>query len=204
MPVYCWKCGAQIKEGRPDCQSCRTPVHRPGLWERVRAFFSPSYAGKRSGPASPSRPRDVRESQTTVSVSRTGLGAATGAPEGPVLDPTVLPPEIQQRMRAGERVEVNLDDLPGEVRAQFDALVGSNSSRRSTILRLGALPEDSLTGSGSKAGASLSFNFSTKTSTLYKYRDASGKEHVCRSLDELPPEIRRVMESMGLPGKGPV
>jgi hypothetical protein len=119
---------------------------------------------------------------------------------GPVLDPTVLPPEVQQRMRDGERVEVELDDLPEEVRARFGALVGSTFSRRSAILRLGALPEDLPAGAGVKAGASVSFNFSTKTSTIYKYRDASGKEHVCHSLEELPPEIRKAMENMGIPG----
>lgn len=200
MAIYCWKCGAQVKEGRPDCQSCRTPIHRPGFWERVKAFFSPSYASKRSGSVGSSRRGDVREGWPVVSPLRNDGGAGGRTPEGPILDPTVLPPEVQQRLRDGEGVNMDLNDLPEEVREQFKALLDPASSGGKVVLRFGALPKEMRSETGAGGGASMSFNFSTKTSTIYKYCDASGKEHVCHSLEELPPEIRKAMENVGIQG----
>jgi hypothetical protein len=73
----------------------------------------------------------------------------------------------------------SLDEAPPELRGEIEKLQSE------------ALKADS--GIASAEGAPPVI-FSLKNVSIFKIRDASGKERIYRSLDELPPEIRAAVE----------
>ena len=85
---------------------------------------------------------------------------------------------VKTTAKDGERHEYHsLDEAPPELRAEIEK-VESEGFRES----LSSLASDGLT------------TKIKKTISVFKVKDASGKERIYHSLDELPPEIRTALE----------
>jgi len=93
----------------------------------------------------------------------------------------------------GRRVFRFLDEVPPELRAQFEKLQSDVMKETDAAL--------SLTGTSQTGNAVTPGIISKKTVRLFKVKDASGNERVYRSVDELPPEIQKAVRRLeGLPG----
>jgi hypothetical protein len=89
----------------------------------------------------------------------------------------------------------SLDEVPPEFRAQFEKLQTEVTKELDTELRSADVLKDA-----SKPGIIV-----RKEIRVFKFKDASGKEQVYHSLDEMPPEKRALIEKMqgrlNLPGQ---
>jgi len=117
LSMYCWKCGAELQEGRPNCIMCGAAAHKAGFWSRLASLFS-------------------KTGMPSVSFS-TKIQTSTG----------------DANLAAVEKALGSLEKIPG-----------------------------------------VHVNMSVKTNRVYKFRDASGNEQTFHSLEEMPPEIRKVFD----------
>lgn len=87
----------------------------------------------------------------------------------------------------GNRHEYHsMDEVPLAMRSQIEQLESETKKEEPGLLTLETMKE-------LKGTPGI---ISTKSSVTYKIKDDSGKEHTYHSLDEVPPEMRSLMEKM--------
>jgi hypothetical protein len=91
--------------------------------------------------------------------------------------------------KGGERHEYHsLDEVPPELRAEFEKLETEVMKEKGNSA--------SFTETSPAGNAITSGMISKKSVTVFKIKDASGNERIYHSLDELPPDIRALVEGI--------
>jgi hypothetical protein len=89
--------------------------------------------------------------------------------------------------RDGEHHEYHsMDDVPPKIRSDIEALEGEAQKAKGNVL---SVKETSQLVKGTTSNT-----ISRKDVSVYKITDASGKERINHSLDEMPPEIRAAIK----------
>ena len=96
---------------------------------------------------------------------------------------------IKTMDKNGERHEYHsLDEVPPEMRAEFEKLESAVMKEKGNSL---SFTETSPTGNAITSGM-----IGKKSASLFKIKDASGNERIYHSLDELPPDVRGLVEGI--------
>ena len=211
--MNCPECGNTVLKTDQFCSKCYARLEPPGLWRKLLSLFQPVVKSK----------AHILGNQTTVTretadLDRTRheyhsldevppetnattekLEADMAKNEADLSAETVEESQGARRIisqksfvvyqikdaTGQERIYHSLDEVPWEKRSQIEKL-GSEAMKEANLLA-------SKTFDQAKEASGI---IGRKSITVYKVKDASGQERIYHSLEELPPEIREMLEGL--------
>jgi len=217
--MYCWKCGAEIQEGRDRCIVCYARAHRYGLLSRLFNWFKRMAVAMPHVSVSIQIPTTVQHQALQKGPVEIGFSKENfSVQKNQILLEEEIPPDIRAKIQAGEEVTIPLDKLPPEVRARLGSFpnmlrfpatdrkqplnnqvftIRTASGQEQTYRSLEEMPPD-IRSQVETIQTSLSPGESKKTYTsqTYTFRDTNGPEQTYHSIEEMPPHVRAIFEKM--------
>jgi len=214
--MNCPECGHPVGETDQFCSKCFARLKPPGFWRKFLSLF------QSAGPSRLARPVINIERKVTIktvgedgqpheyhsleevppglrakieklesdamkeqgqSVSFTETSATGNVTKSRIVSRKSFQVYQIKDATGQERIYHSLDEVPWEKRSQIEKLE-SDAMKEADLLSSEALEQ-----------AKDSAGVSQKTISIYTVRDASGQERTYHSLEELPPDLRAMIEN---------
>lgn len=219
--MVCPKCGKVVAVTDQFCSKCFNKLERPTFWRRLGAWFQSAFkpgthtlvtwknetfrnidnqGAKHVYHSLDEMPPDIRATFEKLQ-SETTKGLDAGQLLSEVLKGTLKPGTIVSRTdfqefriqdeTGKEQVYHSLDEMPPELREAYEKARPEATKDLEVTKELDAEWQSS---SGVSQDTQKPGFIVRKHTEVFRFKDASGKEQVYHSLEEMPPEARALFE----------